>query len=319
MDTLLKMAAALAIILAALSMFSSLSWLMRLRILAVIAFGMIAVGLLTWSATGQWGPDGIVTFPSFVNSLILLFSAFASGFIAYFIAWPYGRQIAPLAVPVGLAVWAARSASIGSLMQKTIDAAGRYQVLNQFKWTAILWLTPVAVGFAGILLAELLTKGKVDLPSKTINKSTNFGDYAGSLTALIGSVLIILFCIKIFAQDIKFSDSRLGSVIAQPSSGQIAFAVAVSFGIAAFVIKLFLNAGYIWSIAACVFLPPLCISLYAKADTVAYIADNFPAIFFTHPAVAILPLQIVTFGVLGAIGGYWFAIVYKIWRTEEAL
>ena len=86
MDTLLKMAAALAIILAALSMFSSLSWLMRLRILAVIAFGMIAVGLLTWSATGQWGPDGIVTFPSFVNSLILLFSAFASGFIAYFIA-----------------------------------------------------------------------------------------------------------------------------------------------------------------------------------------------------------------------------------------
>ncbi len=319
MDTLLKMAAALALILAALSMFSSLSWLMRLRILAVIAFGMISVGILAWSAANSFGPDGIVAFPSFGSSLILLFTAFAAGFTAYFIAWPYGRQIASLAVPVGLAVWAARSSSIGSLMQKTVDAAARYQILSQFRWTAVLWLTPIVAGFAGILLAELLAKGKIELFFKDDKNTAGLSEYAAPIVAVIGSVFIVIFCIKLFAQDIRFSDTRLGSVIAQPSRGQIAFAVAVSFGIAAFVIKLFLNAGYVWPIVASIVVTPLCLSLYAKAETVAYIADNFPAIFFSHPAVAILPLQMVTFGVLGAIGGYWFAIVYKIWRTEQAL
>ena len=35
-------------------------------------------------------------------------------------------------------------------MQRTADATGRYQVLNQFKWTPILWLVPVAAGYAGL-------------------------------------------------------------------------------------------------------------------------------------------------------------------------
>lgn len=318
MDILLKMTAALALVLAALSMFSSLTWLMRLRIIAAMAVGMLLIGLAAWRAVKPAGPDGIVTFPALGGAVILSILALLVGFVSYFLTWPYGEKIAVLAVPVGLAVWSARSSNIATLMQKTADTAQRHQILAQFKWTALLWLVPVAAGFAGVLLGRLLAKGQLS-PEKKPEKHINLGDYASILTALIGSGLIALFCIKIFAQDIQLADVNLGSVIAQPSSGQIAFAVTASFAVAAFVVSIFLNSSYIWPILVTAAIPALCISFYAKAETVAYLAENFPAVFFAHPAVAILPVQMVSYGTLGAIAGCWLAQTYRIWRKRQAV
>jgi hypothetical protein len=312
------MAAALAVILVVLSVFSSLTWLMRLRILAAAAVGMLLVGLAAWRAVQPAGPDGIVTFPALGGAVILCFLALITGFVSYFLSWPYGEKIAVLAVPVGLAVWSVRDSNIATLMQKTADAAQRYQILAQFKWTALLWLIPIAAGFAGMLLGQLIAKGQITLSSKKSARDINLGDCANVLTALVGAGLIALFCIKILAQDIRFSDVKLDSVVAQPSSGQIIFAVAASFAIAAFVVNIFLNSSYVWPILATAAMPALCISFYAKAEIVAYLAENFPAVFFAHPAVAILPIQMVSYGTLGAIAGYWLAQTYKMWRKQQA-
>ncbi len=318
MDILLKMAAALAVILVVLSIFSSLTWLMRLRIIAAAAVGMLLIGLAAWRGVQPAGADGIVSFPAMGGAVILCFLALIAGFVSYFLSWPYGEKIAVLAVPVGLAVWSVRSSNIATLMQKTADAAQRHQVLAQFKWTALLWLIPIAAGFAGMLLGRLLAKGQMSLPSKKSAKDINLGDYASVLTALIGSGLIALFCIKILAQDIRLSDVKLSSVVAQPSSGQIVFAVAASFAVAAFVVNIFLNSSYIWPILATAAMPALCISFYAKAETVAYLAENVPAVFFAHPVVAILPIQMVSYGTLGTIAGYWLAQIYRMWRKQQA-
>ncbi|MGD9109789.1 MAG: hypothetical protein PVG93_02505 [Phycisphaerales bacterium] len=318
MDILLKMAATLAVILAVLSVFSSLTWLMRLRIIAAVAVGMLLVGLAAWRGVQPVGPDGIVTFPALGGAIVLCILALVAGFIGYFVSWPYGEKIAVLTVPVGLATWSLRSSNIATLMQKTADAAQRHQALVQFKWTAFLWLIPIVAGFAGILLGQLIAKGQTSLLSKKSVKDLKLGDYANILTALIGSGLIALFCVKILAQDIRFSDIKLNSVVAQPSSGQIFFAVVASFAIAAFIVNMFLNFSYIWPILATVAMPAFCISFYAKAETVAYLAENFPAVFFAHPAVAILPIQVVSYGTLGAIAGHWIAQVYKIWRKQQA-
>ncbi|MFA7485511.1 MAG: hypothetical protein WCZ89_05760, partial [Phycisphaerae bacterium] len=230
MDILLNIAAAAAIMLAVLSMFSNLGWIMKFRIIAVALAGIIITGLLAWHIAGQLDVKNIVIFPTLAKAVVLLVLAFITGFAAYFAAWPYGRQIAPVAVPLGLAVWALRSADIASLMQKTADAAAKYQVINQFKWTAMLWLMPIAAGFGGILLAELLLKGKPQIFPENNKKVSQLSGFTNIFTAIAASVLIALFCIKMFAQDVKFSDLKLGSVVAQPHPGQIAFAVAVSFG-----------------------------------------------------------------------------------------
>src|SRR4030042_1819413 len=93
------------------------------------------------------------------------------------------------------------------------------------------------------------------LASRPASAAAGFFDFSPSslvnrIIAVICSGLIAVFCIGIFAQDIRIPDVRLNSVIAQPAVGQIVFAVLVSFGIAAFLVKKFLDASYIWPITA---------------------------------------------------------------------
>jgi hypothetical protein len=295
-----------------------LSWLMRFRIAAAAAVGVLLLGFLAWPLVAPAEPLGVVSTVamSFTDKVVLVALACLAGFVAYFISWPYGRQIAVLAVPSGLAVWALRSGNMASLMLQNPTAVQRQALFASLKWEPIFWLAVVAAGFGGSLLAEKIRKTtQLSRVEEKHNPSRNI--YLNAALALIGSGLIAQFCIRLFACDISFFDRKLGVVTAQPEPGQIIFAVSASFLIAAFVVKNFLNVGYIWPIAASAVVTWLAITIYCRQDILQHMQAYWPAVFFPNSAVSILPLQMVAFGTLGSVAGYWLAVRYDYWRKHE--
>jgi hypothetical protein len=239
-----------------------------------------------------------------------------AGFIAYFLSWPYGREIGILAAPSGLAIWAVRRGTMAGLMQRTA-AAQRQELFAALKWEPVFWLAIIAAGFAGVLLAQkvLQPKANPDEQQKKSNSSSNM--YLNAAVALVGSVLIAQFCITIFARDVRTFDDQLRRLVAvQPALAQVVFAVLVSFGLAAFVVKAFLNVSYIWPTIASALVTAFAITIYLKQNVLQHLVEHHPAAFFSNAVIAILPVQMVAFGTLGSIIGYWLAVRYHYWRKH---
>lgn len=295
-----------------------LSLLMRLRIAASVAAGVVLIGILARPLAISSEPLNAVLAGniSIGGKITLVVLSFLTGLVGYFVSWPYGREIGILAVPSGLAIWAVRSGSMTTLMQLNPSAEQRETIFAAFKWDSALWLILIAAGFIGVLLGQ---KVMPDPKKRLKRKKTNHkpANYLSSIIALIGSVFIAHFCIKMFARDISLLDSRLGIVVSQPSIGQVVFAVFVSFGIAAFIVKKFLDVSYIWPAIATVFLTIFVVSTYANKEVLQYFAQQWPAAFFVNSTTSILPLQLVVFGTLGSIAGYWMAVRYSYWHKHE--
>jgi len=286
-----------------------LSWLMRLRIAAVVATGAALIGILVWPLAAPPDPLGSVQASNItpVGATALVLLAFGVGFIAYFVSWPYGREIGILAVPSGLAIWAVRSGNMAQLIQFNPTLPQRQILFAALKWEPFFWLLIVTAGFAGVLLGQKI-RSKPE-PAETPTKANpNPNKYLNTIIALVGSGLIAQLCIKILAQDVMTSDNQL---VAQPAMGQIVFAVLVSFGLAAFIVKKFLDMSYIWPTVAGAFVTTFAIATYAKQDTLQHLVGRYPATFFANAVISILPVQMVAFGTLGSIAGYWLAVRYN--------
>ena len=288
-----------------------LSWPMKLRIAAAAAVGVLLIGILAWpfaepfSAVKAMGSNG---------ALVLVVLAFVAGFIGYFVSWPYGRQIGILAAPFGLAIWAVRSGSMAGLIQLNPTADQRMALIASLKWEPFFWLVVVAAGFAGALLGQKLISSKN--PVKHQESKSGLGNYLNIILALVCSIAIAQFCIRIIAQDVSIIDENIGrAVVAQPAVAQVVFAVLISFGAAAFVAKKFLNIDYIWPSIASAFVTVVITTAYAR--DIPYMAQNWPAAFFSNSVISVLPVQMVAFGTLGSVAGYWMAIRYDYWRKHE--
>lgn len=282
-----------------------LSWPMKLRIAAAATIGVLLIGVLAWPMAEPFGRVGAMETR---DAMVLVVLAFVAGLVGYFVSWPFGREIGILAVPSGLTIWAVRSGSMAGLIQLNPTADQRMAIMTSLKWEPFFWLTIVAAGFVGVLLARKLMPNKNQ--AKHEESKSGPGKYLNAIIALVCSVAIAQFCIRIIAQDV-----RLGSVIGQPAVGQVVFAILVSFGCAAFVAKKFLNVSYIWPSIASAFVTAVMTSIYAK--DVPYLVQNWPAAFFPNSVVSVLPVQMVTFGTLGSVAGYWMAIRYDYWRKHE--
>jgi len=298
-----------------------------------MAIGIILIGILAWPIAGPIEPLGAVSVATgsinASNSIILVVLAFLSGFIAYFLSWPYGQEIGILAAPSGLAVLALRTGSMASLMQLNPTLAQRQTLFAVLKWEPILWLAIVAAGYAGVLSGQRI-RGKASSvrspkdrglsgpeSNGTQEKSNpNSRIYINAAIGLVSSVLIAYFFIGLFAQDVKIFDHKLGSIVGQPEVGQIAFAVIVSFGLASFAVKAFLNVSYIWPTIASSIVNAFAITAYVKQDVLQHLIEHQPGAFFSNAVISILPVQMVAFGTLGATAGYWLAIRYNFWRKH---
>jgi hypothetical protein len=307
-----KIGASLAGVLAGIGMFSELPWPVKLKVTATLLVGIILIGFLAPLGTPV-EPFVVISVPTFGGAITLAGLAVLAGFIGYFLSWPYGREIGILAVPAGLAIWAVRGGNMAELMRPAPTLAQRQVLFAAIKWEPIFWLAIVAAGFGGVLIGQRIVTRRLALVTRATSderRATN------AIIAVVGSVFIAQFCIGIFAQDVRIPDQRLGSVMAQPAVGQIVFAVLVSFGIAAFLVKKFLDASYIWPIVASALVTGFAVITYIKEDTLQYLIEHHPPVFFSRVVTSILPVQMVAFGVLGSIAGYWLAVRYNYWRKH---
>ncbi|MHC4646115.1 MAG: hypothetical protein ACYTBJ_11475, partial [Planctomycetota bacterium] len=216
----------------------------------------------------------------------------------------------------GLAVWALRTGSMTDLLKLNPSLDQRQALFASLMWEPLFWLAIVACGYVGTQVAQRASV-KPNTAQSDKKAEPKASTYINATAALIGSVLIALICIRLFAQDFSFSDRQLGSVAAQPAGPQIAFGVFVSFGIAAFVVKKFLDSSYIWPVLASALITGLANTLYLKQYVISTLQQNWPPVFFSNPALSILPLQMVAFGTLGSVAGYWMAVRYIDWRKHS--
>lgn len=291
-----------------------LSWTIKLRIVAVVALGAVLIGVLAWPLAKPIDPLTPVLAAK-INILgkgILLLLAIAVGFITYFISWPYGVHIAPLAAPSGLAVFALRTGSVAELIQQNPSLAQRQAVFSTMRLEPFFWLIIVGAGYAGLLIAcKIKPPSTRTDPAESLKLNSN--KYLRPVIALVCSMLVSLICIRVFAQDTIAAN---GAVVSQPAIGQITFATIVSFGLAAFVTKVFFGLSHIWPTIATGLVTPFSTIVYLRHDVAERFAQNWPATFFPHAAISILPIQMVAFGTLGSITGYWLAVRYQYWRKH---
>jgi hypothetical protein len=282
---------------------------MKLRIAAAAAVGVV----LIYGAGGYLAgtPDRIGDM-AYGRAGPLVVLGFLAGLIGYFVSWPHGREIGILAAPSGLVIWAFRSGSMADLIRQNPTAAQRQELVASLRFEPLFWLIVVAAGFAGVLLAQRVRPGQ---KPREAEPDSSPARHLNAIVALAGSAVIAQFCIKICAQDIRMSDNGLGSVTAQPAAAQIAFAVLVSFGVAAFVFKRFLDVSYLWPALSTALVTAFGMHSYAR--NVQYLAQAWPAAFFGDVVASVLPVQMVAFGALGSVAGYWMAIRYVYWRKHE--
>ena len=288
-----------------------LSWLVKLRIAAVAVVGAALIYGVGWRLAGS--PDSVGDM-AYDRAAPLVALAFVAGLIGYFVSWPYGREIGILAAPAGLTVWAFRSDSMANLIQQSPTAIQRQELVASLKFEPIFWLVVVAAGFAGVLLGQKI-RPSLKLQELKGESDSSPAKYLNALVALAGSAVIAQFCVKICAQDIRLSDNGMGPVVAQPAAAQVAFAVLLSFGVAAFAVKKFLNVSYVWPALATALVTAF--GMYNYAKNVQYLTQAWPAAFFTDAVASVLPVQMVAFGALGSVAGYWMAIRYAYWRKHE--
>ena len=133
-----------------------LSWLTKLRITASLALGAGLIGFLAWPIIAPHDPLGPVLAANLTlpGLLILAFLALITGFLAYFLSWPHGREIGILAVPAGLAVWAARSGSVAEIIQQNPALSYRQQLFSAFRFEPLFWLVIVAHDIEQIIVGH---------------------------------------------------------------------------------------------------------------------------------------------------------------------
>ncbi len=291
---------------------------MKLRIAASAAIGVVLIGLLFWPLAAPPEPFGTVSLSggnlTAFSAPLLVLLAFFTGFIAYFVSWPHGREIGILAVPAGLTIWGIRSGSMVNLIRRTA-VANQAELFASLRWEPLYWLVIVTAGFAGVLLAQKIKSAPE--PEKTEEKQKSRAIInINEIIALVASVVIAQLFINAFAQGIRLPDGKIGSVVAQPPVEQIVYGVFISFGLVAFAAKKFLNVGYIWPTIASAFVTAFAIISYGRQDILQHLSSNWPAVFFSHSTLSILPVQMVAIGTLGSIAGYWMAIRYDYWRKH---
>ena len=298
-----------------------LSLLMRLRIIAVMVLGAAVLGFFGFSFLGPAHPEGAVTIfggnITIIDTAIYAVLCFLVTIAAYLLSCPYGRQIAPLAVATGLSVVACRSGEMMTLINVNHKLTQRVAMYSVLKWEGFYWLLPLVSAWCGLLIAQKFIKhsrGDSVPPEAGQLSNHSFNNKLAIVVAVISTIVIANFAIGIFAQDVRMFDRQVGSVVGQPSTSQIAFAVITAFAIASFVVKRFLGLNYLVCSVSASLLTLFAIITCARGDVLEHMSSSWPAAFYSRAIISVLPIQMVAFGTLGSIIGYWWAVRYMCWR-----
>jgi hypothetical protein len=297
-----------------------LSWLMRIRIAASLAIGIILLGLLPWNLVKPPAEGVFALLSGSISAddlLICAGLAFIAGFLSSAICTPYGTQIGIIAAPAGIAVWGLRSAPLSKIFQMAPVVQDRMKAYSSLKFEGFLWLGIAVCGFLGALSADKIFRRKAVEPLDKIKPVFRLPEFLEIAISVIGTVFVANFLVNILAADVSYSDQELAHVTSQPANLQVVFAIFVAFGACGFFAKIFLASRAFWPAIASVPLIYYSAITYGKSDILTHISSSWPANFFIRPITAVLPIQMVAFGCLGAVWGYWQAVSYHLWRTNQ--
>jgi len=292
-----------------------LSWSTKLRIVLVMGLGAVVIGYMCWPMAMPQDPAGVVRLSNLtiVDGLFLIMVSVVLGIVGYFLAWPYGSEIGLLAVPSGLAVWALRSSPLSQILLMYPAVAQRQAIFASLRWEPFVWLVFIAAGILGTVIARRLRPCPTP-PIITAVPASQAPTPVNGALALIISVIVSHLLIVTFAQDVKIINS---TVPCEPAKAQLVFGILVAFGFSGFLVRTTLKLDYLWAIPATAVLFLVGTTAYTHTQFMANIAQHLPAVCLPSVLLAALPVQMVSFGTLGTIIGYWLGIRYQYWRIHE--
>ncbi len=284
--------------------------------MGVLTLGALCMGVFAWPLVAPPDPKGVIilnhiTWPDRFTMILL---AAGLGFVSYFLAWPYGRQIGIFAAPAGLAVWAIRSDYLTSLIQLHPLVSDRQAVIHSLRWSPFFWLLVVFSCMAGVHVASRLLKSPAP-PLPDSDPLEGNKRYVYSVCGFACALILAHIFIGAFVQGTALPQGRAS---AQPLIGQIAFGVFLAFGVTSFIVKHFFNLRYEWTMITIAFVFLFNAVWVGRTDTMTAAAQAYPASVITHQILSILPVQLVAFGSMGTIAGYWAALAYLYWRKHES-
>ncbi|MHC4132366.1 MAG: hypothetical protein ACYSSP_09825 [Planctomycetota bacterium] len=298
-----------------------LTWVLKIRLAAAAVLGIVIIGFLAFPLVQQPDPYSVISLTAgrFTIEAVLTLAALAlvCGILGFFASWPYGKEIGIFAVPSGLSVWAIRTGSVANLIQSAPLFEQRLKIYNSMKWEPLFWLIIVLLGFVGVNICQMIFKPEHRPVPHITKKEQKLNVYVRIVVAVLASIVFGKICISVFVQDVTFVERNLGTFVGQPVVAQIVFGVFIAFLITAFLVTKFLDLGYIWPIIATAFVIPAAVVTSLSKSMMESLVEAFPANVFPDAALAVLPVQIVAFGTIGAIAGYWTALRYMYWREHE--
>jgi hypothetical protein len=301
--------AAIALIYFGLGLFN-VEWHLRVRILLSLGLGALFVGAFGWPLVKPVDPMGPVTVLtgeiSVPDGIVLILFGFIAGAVGTLVTYPLGSALGPFAAPAGAAVLAVAGGSMRNLLLYNQDAESRSLLYASLRWELLLWLAVCAAGLAGAFMVSRFVKTRLIIPGRL--KKPSSVTLINGLIAAIASGAVVYFTIGFFAQDLRQLDPQLGTVIGLPGNGQIAFGVFVSIGLSAFLVKYFAKQDYYWTIIGAAALYFLMYARLSGSETLGYLTKNWPIDYLPHAIYGITPLQFASWGVLGALTGYWIAV-----------
>jgi len=307
----------------ALSLFN-VHWKTRLRVIGSLLVGIVVLGVLGWPLVRPADPlapvtlySGQISFWGFIGTALL---AFLAGALGSLIACPVGREIGLLAAPAGLAWWAIIGGNMRIFLLTNSSLNERIAAYGFLKWEGFFWLLLIAAGAAGTWTVSRLISAQPVVPESSEKLKRTPGRIVSILVAVLVCIVAAQFFIRLIAQDVRYSDpSELGSVIGQPGNLQIALAVFVAFTAAAFLIGYFLNIGYIVAAVSAPILGFYIIQTSCSRSVLEYMTEHWAPAYFPNSLCAIMPIQLVSFAVIGSLTGYWISIHYKKPKGESSV
>ena len=310
----LRVIAAVVLIYFGLGLFN-VDWLLRVRILAALTTGALIVAAVGYPLVRPDDPLGAISLftgeISVASGAVLIGLGFAAGIVGTLVCQPLGRALGPFAAPAGVATLAVTSGGLRQLLLTKPALDQRNEMYAGLRWELLFWLAVCAAGYLGsYLTAKLIGKKAADAEKMPkIEKKPNYWTNCG--IAAVVAAAVVYFTIGIFAQDIRQIDENLGFVVGHPGSRQIAFGVFVAVGIAGFAAKQLLDTHFIPVIVGAAAIYIGMFSKFIASDTLAYMVKTWPIDFFPNSIYATLPIQFVSFAILGAMTGHWMSIYLK--------
>jgi len=315
--------------------------LAKIKIWVILGVMVLLFGVLGWSwVRPADGYDGLTVVLSGKPGTVIL-SAIGLGMLGVVVGVLFGRrhgiQMGMLAIPAGLTVWAVLSGNMERMLLEYSAAEARQGMFFQLMGDAFIWsiLVGMGCGFTWLIggvqrsaattnldqEASLVSEG----PSKTSKKNKlklEFLDnvWVNGILGVVITCVIAWLLVRILGQarhvSLSYPVTDEASIV--PATGQIIFAVALGFFLAALTAHQLTEVS-LWYLLIC----PLLISVIAYncgvQDGIIETLNGSGPAFIPKSIVfaTILPIQFIGVGTFSLMGGYYYSVGMSAHRASR--